>query len=126
MLSDKVEDLGPSIAALLGLLFPLHWPHTVIPVLPSSLLHYLEAPVPFLMGVDAAVFGRVSADLACITVVNLVSESSPPRAPGSVLFSPASGSGFGKKIGSVCRFVHASRAFFFFFNAVSTVWLSLS
>ncbi|CAN0434018.1 unnamed protein product, partial [Scytosiphon promiscuus] len=47
-----MEDLAPATSALLGLLFPLRWPHTLIPVLPSSLVHYLEAPVPFLMGMD--------------------------------------------------------------------------
>lgn len=72
ILSDKLEDLGPASAALLGLLFPMQWPHTVIPVLPVSLLHYLEAPVPFVMGMDASALGRVTADLSCITIVNLV------------------------------------------------------
>lgn len=57
----------------MGLLFPLRWPHTVIPILPASLLHYLEAPVPFVMGLHVSGLDRVSADLSCITIVNLVS-----------------------------------------------------
>lgn len=48
------------------------WPHTLIPVLPASLVHYLEAPVPFLMGMHSKGLDRVGADLSCVTMVNLV------------------------------------------------------
>eukprot|EP00794_Sanderia_malayensis_P012905 gene12905-14235_t len=37
--------------ALTALLFPLLWQHVYVPILPSNLLHFLDAPVPFLMGV---------------------------------------------------------------------------
>ena len=37
--------------AITSLLFPLHWQHVYVPILPSSLLHFLDAPVPFIMGV---------------------------------------------------------------------------
>ena len=37
--------------AITGLLFPLYWQHVYVPILPSSLLHFLDAPVPFIMGV---------------------------------------------------------------------------
>lgn len=73
ILSERWEDLSPVISTLLGLLFPMRWPHTVIPVLPASLVHYLEAPVPFLMGMHVAGLDRVGADLSCTTIVNLVS-----------------------------------------------------
>ncbi|CBJ31220.1 conserved unknown protein [Ectocarpus siliculosus] len=71
LLSDHLEDLAPATSALLGLLFPLRWPHTLIPVLPASLVHYLEAPVPFLMGMHQKGLDRVGADLSCITIINL-------------------------------------------------------
>lgn len=74
ILSDRVEDLAPITSALLGLLFPLRWPHTLIPVLPASLVHYLEAPVPFLMGMNQESLERVGADLSCVTMVNLVGD----------------------------------------------------
>lgn len=74
ILSDRVEDLAPVTSALLGLLFPLRWPHTLIPVLPASLVHYLEAPVPFLMGMNQESLDRVGADLSCVTMVNLVGD----------------------------------------------------
>ncbi|CAN0028367.1 unnamed protein product, partial [Choristocarpus tenellus] len=73
LLAKRVEDLNPAAEALLGLLFPLEWPHTLVPVLPASLVHYLDAPVPFLVGMDQAMLGRVEADLSCVTIVNLVS-----------------------------------------------------
>lgn len=33
-----------------SLLFPFTWPHVYVPILPASLHHFLDAPVPFLMG----------------------------------------------------------------------------
>ncbi len=34
-----------------SLMFPFAWHHIYIPILPSDLLDYLEAPTPFLIGV---------------------------------------------------------------------------
>lgn len=34
------------------LLFPFSWPHVYVPILPTSLEHFLDAPVPFIMGVS--------------------------------------------------------------------------
>lgn len=33
-----------------ALLFPFTWPHVYVPILPAALHHFLDAPVPFLMG----------------------------------------------------------------------------
>ena len=35
-----------------SLLFPFRWQHTYVPILPASLLHFLDAPVPFIMGLQ--------------------------------------------------------------------------
>uniref|UniRef100_A0A1B6CZ38 UDENN domain-containing protein n=2 Tax=Clastoptera arizonana TaxID=38151 RepID=A0A1B6CZ38_9HEMI len=35
------------------LLFPFTWPHVYVPILPSSLHHFLDAPVPFVMGLHS-------------------------------------------------------------------------
>lgn len=35
------------------LLFPFVWPHVYAPILPAALHHFLEAPVPFVMGLHA-------------------------------------------------------------------------
>ena len=33
-----------------SLIFPFAWQHVYVPILPASLLHFLDAPVPFIMG----------------------------------------------------------------------------
>ena len=40
---------------LSALLFPFSWQHVYIPILPERLLDVLQAPVPFLIGIDASV-----------------------------------------------------------------------
>jgi hypothetical protein len=35
------------------LLFPFQWQHVYVPILPASLLHFLDAPVPYLMGLQS-------------------------------------------------------------------------
>lgn len=42
--------VGECITALL---FPFTWPHVYAPILPASLHHFLDAPVPFVMGLHA-------------------------------------------------------------------------
>ncbi|XP_057340545.1 DENN domain-containing protein 5A isoform X2 [Microplitis mediator] len=36
-----------------ALLFPFTWQHVYVPILPASLHHFLDAPVPFIMGLHA-------------------------------------------------------------------------
>ncbi|KAK0086189.1 hypothetical protein PV325_003612 [Microctonus aethiopoides] len=36
-----------------ALLFPFAWQHVYVPILPASLHHFLDAPVPFIMGLHA-------------------------------------------------------------------------
>jgi hypothetical protein len=38
--------------AFINMLYPFSWPHVFIPILPESLKAFLEAPVPFLIGLD--------------------------------------------------------------------------
>jgi len=35
------------------LLFPMNWQHIFIPILPKTMIEYVEAPMPFLIGVPA-------------------------------------------------------------------------
>lgn len=42
--------VGECITALL---FPFVWPHVYAPILPAALHHFLDAPVPFVMGLHA-------------------------------------------------------------------------
>ncbi|KAF0682565.1 Aste57867_25363 [Aphanomyces stellatus] len=46
--------LMPVAEALCALLFPFVWEHVYIPMLPMKLLDYLQAPVPFFMGVHTS------------------------------------------------------------------------
>ena len=36
-----------------ALLFPFSWQHVYVPILPASLQHFLDAPVPFVMGLHS-------------------------------------------------------------------------
>jgi len=38
------------------LLFPFYWHHILIPVLPSKLVGYLQAPVPYIVGMHRDYF----------------------------------------------------------------------
>lgn len=42
-----------------ALLFPFSWQHVYVPILPASLHHFLDAPVPFIMGLHAHSEGGV-------------------------------------------------------------------
>lgn len=39
--------VAESISALV---FPFTWQHVYVPILPASLQHFLDAPVPYIMG----------------------------------------------------------------------------
>ncbi|KAK9299056.1 hypothetical protein QLX08_007804 [Tetragonisca angustula] len=42
-----------------ALLYPFSWQHVYVPILPASLHHFLDAPVPFIMGLHAHTEGGV-------------------------------------------------------------------
>ena len=35
------------------LIYPFVWQHVYVPILPAAIPHFLEAPVPFIMGLSA-------------------------------------------------------------------------
>lgn len=47
---QKLMIVGECITSLL---FPFQWPHVYAPILPAALHHFLDAPVPFVMGLHA-------------------------------------------------------------------------
>lgn len=47
---QKLMVVGETITSLL---FPFVWPHVYAPILPAALHHFLDAPVPFVMGLHA-------------------------------------------------------------------------
>lgn len=57
--SKKLDRLSACVQALNTLLYPMHWQHIFISVLPSDLLAYLQAPMPFLIGVPEPTFKQL-------------------------------------------------------------------
>eukprot|EP00051_Salpingoeca_urceolata_P007343 m.96802 g.96802 ORF g.96802 m.96802 type:complete len:1549 (+) comp15204_c0_seq2:375-5021(+) len=51
--SQDMSLLTPVIQGLLGLMYPLKWMHICIPVLPSHMRSFIEAPWPFLVGMNS-------------------------------------------------------------------------
>jgi hypothetical protein len=54
--------------ALSSFIFPLHWHHVYIPVLPRSCIEFISAPVPFIMGCDSSFLHGVSIPVDVIKV----------------------------------------------------------
>jgi hypothetical protein len=51
--ATDVSALSAAVHAAAAMLYPLTWQHIFLPVLPASLLDYLSAPMPFLVGLPA-------------------------------------------------------------------------
>jgi hypothetical protein len=51
VVSSKVERLTPVLEGLRSLLFPMQWPHVYISNLFSALADFINAPMPFLIGI---------------------------------------------------------------------------
>lgn len=75
LLASDISLLAPASEALLGLLYPLEWPHSWVPVLPPTMSFYLEAPVPFLMGISIQHMHSITSDLSSIVLINLSTDS---------------------------------------------------
>lgn len=50
--SKSCNLLTNVITNLISLLFPFTWPHILIPILPEKMLQFIQAPVPFIMGIN--------------------------------------------------------------------------
>ncbi|XP_076862926.1 DENN domain-containing protein 5B isoform X1 [Brachyhypopomus gauderio] len=51
--SQDYQRLMVVAEGITALLFPFQWQHVYVPILPASLLHFLDAPVPYLMGLQS-------------------------------------------------------------------------
>lgn len=51
--SEDYQKLTVVAECITSLLFPFEWPHVYAPILPTALHHFLDAPVPFVMGLHA-------------------------------------------------------------------------
>lgn len=60
LISEDFQKLTIVAECITALLFPFEWPHVYAPILPTALHHFLDAPVPFVMGLHA---GNVDANV---------------------------------------------------------------
>ncbi|XP_076647858.1 DENN domain-containing protein 1A isoform X3 [Halictus rubicundus] len=69
--SKRLSKLSACVQACNALIYPMIWQHIYIPVLPLSLIDYLLAPMPFLIGVPAPTLQRVrKSDLGEVVVLD--------------------------------------------------------
>ena len=88
-IASRVGKLSECAHAALSLIYPLHWQHIFIPILPPGMISYVCAPMPFVVGVlsndapklesepmDAAIFidldrGRITGDAEMLEAAQL-------------------------------------------------------
>ncbi|XP_041131536.1 DENN domain-containing protein 5A isoform X3 [Polyodon spathula] len=51
--SQHYQRLMTVAESVTALMFPFQWQHVYVPILPASLLHFLDAPVPYMMGLHS-------------------------------------------------------------------------
>ncbi|KAL8008529.1 putative Arf GTPase activating protein [Plasmopara halstedii] len=69
--SKYVGLLTPIAEALLAILLPLSWQGAYIPVLPTSLLDVVDAPIPFLVGTHSDCLKHVTCQTSGVVFVDL-------------------------------------------------------
>lgn len=62
LVSDHLNVLSDCINGLTSLLYPFSWQHVFIPILPKSLLGYLMAPMPLLIGILSSAWNQAIQD----------------------------------------------------------------
>lgn len=70
-ISTRLSRLSACAQSANAIIYPMHWQHIFIPVLPVSLIDYLLAPMPFLIGVPTSTFKRVRrADMGEVVILD--------------------------------------------------------
>lgn len=59
MVSDNVERLSACMHSATALLYPFSWSQIYVPLLPSTLIDYLTAPMPFFVGIHESMMQQV-------------------------------------------------------------------
>ncbi|OUC49895.1 DENN domain protein [Trichinella nativa] len=70
---NKLGKLSSCVLAANLLIYPMHWQHIFIPVLPAHLCHYLNAPMPYLIGVPSVLY-EVKVDLNDVVMLDIDSK----------------------------------------------------
>ena len=47
----------------MSFIFPLCWKHTLIPILPADMIDVIDAPLPFLIGIESEILNEYYSDL---------------------------------------------------------------
>lgn len=70
--SKRLNRLTACVHASATLLYPMHWQHLFIPVLPAFLIDYLSAPMPYLIGAHKSLLEKVrESELGDAVVVDV-------------------------------------------------------
>ncbi|XP_012057029.1 PREDICTED: LOW QUALITY PROTEIN: DENN domain-containing protein 1B [Atta cephalotes] len=70
-ISKRLSRLSACVQACNALIYPMIWQHIYIPVLPLSLIDYLLAPMPFLIGVPTLTLKKVpKSDLGEVVILD--------------------------------------------------------
>jgi len=66
--SSHYSLLGTIAEALTSLIYPFHWHHVYIPLLPSACIEFITAPVPFIMGTHQSFLEGIEIPTEVVTV----------------------------------------------------------
>lgn len=84
MVSTSKDTLSAAIHAASALIYPFEWPHRFyLPIMPSSMRDYLQAPFPFLVGLPAELMDFKGLEMDEVTLIDLDLGTCTPE-PGSV------------------------------------------
>ena len=53
MISEHLSLITYIADAITGLIFPFVWSHVLIPILPEEMKEFIQAPVPFIIGLNS-------------------------------------------------------------------------
>ena len=53
MISEHLSLITYVADAITGLIFPFIWSHVLIPILPEEMKEFIQAPVPFIIGLNS-------------------------------------------------------------------------
>eukprot|EP00117_Sycon_ciliatum_P020443 scpid18653/ scgid18214/ DENN domain-containing protein 1A; Connecdenn len=57
--SSKLSLVSACVHGAASLLYPLNWQHIFVPIMPTKLIDYCCAPMPFLVGVHSSVMAKI-------------------------------------------------------------------
>ena len=62
LVSSHYAMLTTAAETISTLMYPLSWHYNKVPVLPAHMLHFLEAPVPYIMGVHREYYTKAAEE----------------------------------------------------------------